>query len=40
MWKSKDYTVFVKLKAALRILVLQVGAVEDFSVAEWGGRGF
>lgn len=40
LWKSKDYTFFVKLKAALRVLVLQDEAVEGFSVAGWGGRGF
>jgi hypothetical protein len=39
-WKSKDYIVFVKLKAALRVLVLQDGAVEGFSAAGWDGRGF
>jgi hypothetical protein len=40
LWKSKDYKFFVIRKAALRVLVLQDGAVEGFNAAGWGGRGF
>jgi len=40
LWKFKDYKVFVKLIAALRVLVLQDGAVDGFSAAGWGGRWF
>ena len=40
LWKSKDYKVFIKLKAALRVLVLQDGTVEGFSASRWAGEGF
>jgi hypothetical protein len=36
LWKSKDYTIFVKLKAASRLLVLQDGEVEGFQNSSLG----